>query len=136
MTVRVPNVDLRFFATAVILQRQTGGDLAVKYAGKDAASPARLKRRAHICALKWRDIPETISQSVKSFQAGTLPPPGALAKLDRPRISNWASHKGLSDKYPWGTSFEKSAQPDWFFEDKTLISGSVVVDWWQKNLNI
>jgi tight adherence protein B len=28
MTSRVPNVDLRFFATAVILQRQTGGDLA------------------------------------------------------------------------------------------------------------
>jgi tight adherence protein B len=28
MTVRVPNLDLRFFATAIILQRQTGGDLA------------------------------------------------------------------------------------------------------------
>ena len=28
MTERVGNVDLRFFATAVILQRQTGGDLA------------------------------------------------------------------------------------------------------------
>ena len=28
MTDRVPNLDLRFFATAVILQRQTGGDLA------------------------------------------------------------------------------------------------------------
>ena len=28
LTHRVPNVDLRFFATAVILQRQTGGDLA------------------------------------------------------------------------------------------------------------
>lgn len=28
MTERVPNVDLRFFATSVILQRQTGGDLA------------------------------------------------------------------------------------------------------------
>jgi tight adherence protein B len=28
MTERVPNVDLRFFATAIILQRQTGGDLA------------------------------------------------------------------------------------------------------------
>jgi len=28
MTQRVGNVDLRFFATAVILQRQTGGDLA------------------------------------------------------------------------------------------------------------
>ena len=28
MSDRVPNLDLRFFATAVILQRQTGGDLA------------------------------------------------------------------------------------------------------------
>jgi tight adherence protein B len=28
MTERVPNLDLSFFATAVILQRQTGGDLA------------------------------------------------------------------------------------------------------------
>ena len=28
MTERVPNVDLRFFATALILQKQTGGDLA------------------------------------------------------------------------------------------------------------
>ncbi len=28
MTRRIPNLDLRFFATAVILQRQTGGDLA------------------------------------------------------------------------------------------------------------
>jgi len=28
MTERIPNLDLRFFATAVILQRQTGGDLA------------------------------------------------------------------------------------------------------------
>jgi tight adherence protein B len=28
MTRRIPNLDLRFFATAVILQRTTGGDLA------------------------------------------------------------------------------------------------------------
>ncbi len=28
MTTRVPNLDLKFFATAIILQRQTGGDLA------------------------------------------------------------------------------------------------------------
>jgi tight adherence protein B len=28
LTERVPNLDLRFFATAVILQKQTGGDLA------------------------------------------------------------------------------------------------------------
>ena len=28
LTMRVPNLDLKFFSTAVILQRQTGGDLA------------------------------------------------------------------------------------------------------------
>jgi tight adherence protein B len=28
LTKRVPNMDLKFFATAVVLQRQTGGDLA------------------------------------------------------------------------------------------------------------
>ncbi len=28
LTVRVPNLDLKFFVTAVVLQRQTGGDLA------------------------------------------------------------------------------------------------------------
>ncbi len=28
MTMRVPSLDIRFFATAVLLQRQTGGDLA------------------------------------------------------------------------------------------------------------
>ncbi len=28
MTIRIPNLDLKFFVTAVILQRQTGGDLA------------------------------------------------------------------------------------------------------------
>jgi tight adherence protein B len=28
LTDRVPNLDLRFFCTAVVLQRQTGGDLA------------------------------------------------------------------------------------------------------------
>jgi len=28
MTTRIPNLDLKFFATAVVLQRQTGGDLA------------------------------------------------------------------------------------------------------------
>jgi tight adherence protein B len=28
LTKRIPNLDLKFFATAIILQRQTGGDLA------------------------------------------------------------------------------------------------------------
>jgi tight adherence protein B len=28
LTKRIPNLDLKFFATAIVLQRQTGGDLA------------------------------------------------------------------------------------------------------------
>jgi hypothetical protein len=124
---------LRRFSQPINPRWQEGGDLAVKYAGTEHCTPARLKRRAAICNLKWSDFPESILQTVKSFQAGTLPPPVALTKMKRPRISNWASHKGLPKKYPWGTSFEKSAQPDWFFEDKTLIEGSVVVDWWFRN---
>ncbi len=121
---------LRRFSQPINPRWQEGGDLAAKYAGTEHSTPARIKRRAQICSLKWSDIPDPIVQTVKSFQAGTLPPPAALKKLEKPRISNWASHKGLAAKYPWGTSFEKSAQPDWFFEDNNLITGTVVVDWW------
>jgi peptidoglycan hydrolase-like protein with peptidoglycan-binding domain len=120
---------LRRFSQPINPRWQKGGDLAEKYAGTESGSPARLKRRAQICALEWSDVPDTISKTVKAFQRGTLPPPEALRTLEHPRISNWASHKGLSKKYPWGIAFEKSKQPDWFFEDAKLIKGSVVVDY-------
>lgn len=121
---------LRRFSQPINPRWQTGGDLAKKYAGTEHCTPARMKRRAEICALKWSDIPVRIVKTVRAFQAGILPPPAALTEMERPRISNWASHKGLKQKYPWGVAFEKSVRPDWFFEDKTLIAGRIVVDWW------
>jgi hypothetical protein len=57
-----------------------------------------------------------------------MEPPWQVLQLDHPRISNWASHKGLKEKYPWGISFENSKRPDWFFEDVNLGPGVVVVD--------
>ena len=67
---------------------------------------------------------------VKDFQNGELPPPKELKKLKQPRISNWASHKGLAQKYPWGISFDDAKHPDWFFEDKNLFDGVVIIDHW------
>jgi hypothetical protein len=103
---------------------QAGGDLARKYAGKPAASPARLRRRARICALGWDGVPLWIMDDVRRFQEGILPPPCQLEALDHPRISNWASYPGIRKKYPWGIDF----QGDRFFEDVKLGRGSVVVD--------
>jgi len=120
---------MRRFSQPINPRWRKGGDLARKYAGTKYCTPARLRRRAKISSLTWDEIPEQIVEAVKAFQAGTLPPPTELHTLDKPRISNWASHKGLSKKYPWGISFERSKQPDWFFEDN-LIAGTVVVDHW------
>lgn len=117
---------MRRFSQPINPRWQRGGDLARKYAGTPHCTPARLNRRERISSLEWGDIPGTIARAVWSFQEGILRPPEELCFLDRPRISNWASHKGLAQKYPWGVSFEK----DWFFEDARLISGKVVVDHW------
>lgn len=48
---RVPNLDLRFFATAVILQRTTGGDLAEILEKISTLIRARLKLQGTIAAL-------------------------------------------------------------------------------------
>ena len=117
---------MRRFSQPINPRWQEGGDLARKYAGKKAGSPARLKRREHISSLTWEQIPEQIAEVVLAFQSGTLPPPAILLDMDRPRISNWASHNGLDKKYPWGIDFSK----EWFFEDVRLIKGSVIVDYW------
>ncbi|MDJ0766544.1 MAG: hypothetical protein QNJ97_26455 [Myxococcota bacterium] len=123
---------MRRFSQPINPRWQRGGDLARKYAGTKYCSPARLRRRAIISSLTWDQIPKQIIETVKAFQQGVIPPPSELKDLERPRISNWASHKNLDKKYPWGISFEKARQPDWFFEDKKLIKGSVVVDHWQE----
>jgi hypothetical protein len=118
---------MRRFSQPINPRWQRGGDLAKKFAGKPASHPLRLSRRERICKMSWSAIPDQIIKAVTDFQYGELPPPGALKSMDKPRISNWASHKGLSKKYPWGVSFEGGSQPDWFFEDQRLRKGKVIV---------
>ncbi len=121
---------MRRFCQPINPRWMEGGDLARKYAGTKHCSPARLRRRARISALTWAEIPATITDVVRAFQAGLLPPPAEVLEIDRPRISNWASHRGLEEKYPWGICFSVSRSRDWFFEDSRLIAGHVVVDHW------
>jgi tight adherence protein B len=51
MATRIPDMDLRFFATAVVLQRTTGGDLAEILAKIASLIRARLKLQGTIAAL-------------------------------------------------------------------------------------
>ena len=51
MSDRVPNLDLRFFVTAVVLQRQTGGDLAEVLDKIASLTRERFKIRGQIQAL-------------------------------------------------------------------------------------
>lgn len=118
---------MRRFSQPINPRWQEGGDLATKNAGTELCTPARLARRAQICALAWDQIPSQIVEAVRAFQEGRLPPPAAVAALEKKRISNWASHDGLAEKYPWGVSFDRKERKDWFFEDNRLIKGCVVV---------
>ena len=102
----------------------TGGDLARKYAGRNAASAQRLARRARICAMGYSDIPRQIRQAVRAFAAGELFPPEKLTTISKSRISNWASLKSTPVNFPWGLDIAG----DWFFEDANLKDGIVAVD--------
>jgi hypothetical protein len=120
---------MRRFSQPINPRWQKGGDLARRYRNKPAGSPARLRRRARICALKWGDdeISATVSGVITDFYLGLLRPPDELQMLDHPRISNWASYPGLRERYPHGIDF----RGDWFFEDVNLGPGVVVVDHWR-----
>ena len=67
LTDRVPNLDLKFFVTAVILQRQTGGDLAeildkighlirerLRFGGRSKHSPVKVGCLESCCWLCHR----------------------------------------------------------------------------------
>jgi hypothetical protein len=115
---------LRAFSQSINPRWMTGGDLARKYFKNDAASKARLARREMICGLSWSDIPwVNIRAAVSAFAEGRLPYPVELASSQFPRVSNWASLDSTPTKFPWGVDI----QGDWFFEDKELITGDVVV---------
>ena len=70
MTNRVPNLDLRFFATAVILQRQTGGDLAEILDKIGYIVRERFKIFGQIQALtgEGRDLVVALAEGVDDFE--------------------------------------------------------------------
>lgn len=104
-----------------------------KWEGSKFCTPDKLRRRESISSLTWEEIPAGVRRWVVEFQNGTLFPPDEIARLDRPRISNWAAKwlkkkrdgelKTLDRVYPWGVDFGGN----WFFEDDGLLSGYVDV---------
>lgn len=115
---------VRLFSQPINPRWQRGGDKAIEYAGTKYASESRLRRREKICNLTSAHIPDTIYDAVIDFSNGVLFPPPILCHIGgKSRISNWASLKSTPRKYPWGTRIEG----DWFFEDKELVDGCVVI---------
>lgn len=114
---------MRAFSQPINPRWMTGGDLARKYALRDAGSAARLARREKICAMQMRHIPRVIRGAIRDFANGDLLLPDAIAVLPRPRVSNWASLKSTPVKFPHGVDIDG----DWFFEDYNLSPGFVMV---------
>jgi hypothetical protein len=113
---------MRAFSQPINRRWMTGGDLARKYIGRNAASKQRLARRAQICAMT--KFPRIINSIVEALQNGEniiIWKIGETINCYTQRISNWASLKSTPKKYPWGMDIDG----DWFFEDKNLISGVV-----------
>jgi hypothetical protein len=115
---------LRRFSQPINPDWQRGGRLAKKYAGTEHCTEAKFQRRERISHLRPDEIPLRLRVFLRGFVEGKVFPPDALAELDKPRISNWASYGGLSEKYPWGIDF---GTRNWFFEDRNLIKGCVIV---------
>lgn len=118
---------LRRFSQPINPRWMAGGDLARRYAGRPEASPAKLKRRAKICALKWHQIPAKIRAAIARFSAGQLLPPAAVLEMPRNRISNWASYPSVDKKFGGGIWLKGN----YFFEDKGLIPDVVLPDPWR-----
>jgi len=105
-----------------------------QYYGTDHCSPSRLARRKKMANMAWEDIPLRVRNWVVEFQNGVLFPPDKLARLRKPRISNWGAKSmkknlngkkvPLSEWAPHGINLGNN----WFFEDKSLIDGFVDVE--------
>jgi hypothetical protein len=76
-----------------------------------------------VSGLKTCDIPYEILKAVEDFADGMLFPPEVLNTMKRPRISNWASLPSTPTRFPHGVDIDG----DWFFEDKSLVDGCVIV---------
>lgn len=111
---------MRAFSQPINPRWMTGGDLARKYAKRDAGSARRLARRARIC--KKTTFPRAIDLAVAEFAEGRIHPPVFLSSIAYPRINNWASLPSTPRKFPHGVDVDG----DWFFEEKNTKLGSVV----------
>jgi hypothetical protein len=118
---------MRAFSQPINPKWQKGGVLAEKFKNKEAGSPARLRRRASICSLteeKIKSKAPQIYKAVKDFQDGALFMPDVFANAIKSRASNWASLPSTPKKNPQGFDIDG----DWFFEDKNLIPGFIIVE--------
>jgi len=118
---------LRRFSQPVNPRWQRGGDLAERYAGTKACTEAKFRRREMICGLTWAEIPHEVLNGVNAFTYVPMDPGYEVLALPKPRVSNFASTTAARKrKYPWGIDIGGN----WYFEDKLLRPGSVVVDHW------
>ena len=118
---------VKLFSQPINQRWSRGGDLARKYAGTKYTTEEKLDRREHIQSLEWSDISWHIEDAVLKFEEGLLLPSDEIFSLEKKRISNWASHENTPKKFPWGLSLGDN---NWFFEDRRLIEGTVVIDHW------
>jgi hypothetical protein len=114
---------VRMFSQPINPRWARGGDKAEKYKNTKFATEARLRRRDETTRMKACDIPYEILKAVEDFADGMLFPPEILTTMDRPRISNWASLPSTPTSFPHGVDIDG----DWFFEDKSLVDGCVIV---------
>jgi hypothetical protein len=117
---------LRRFSQPINPRHMRGGDICERERkkGNPMYSDKRLDRRERVSHLRPDEIPLRLRVFLRGFVEGKVFPPDALAELDKPRISNWASYGGLRKRYPWGIDF---GTKNWFFEDRNLIKGCVIV---------
>jgi len=122
---------VRRFSQPINPRWYRNGDLARKYANTEYTTEQKFRRRERISSLTWSQIGLEAGTTIEDFQLGLLEPPAEVLKLRKPRISDWASHKNLPKKFPWGIKIiDVGKRSNWFFENKRLIPGHVVVDYW------
>lgn len=124
---------MRRFSQPINPRWYRGGDLALKYAGTKYTTVAKFKRRERIASLGWNDFRWEMEDTIIKLENGLLPPPAKIINLDKHRISDWASHPNLPKKFPWGTTVQENGKrKDWFFENRHLADGRVVIDHWTR----
>lgn len=124
---------VRRFSQPINPRWYRNGDLARRHANTKYTTEAKFRRRERISGLTLDDFGWELEGSLSDFQEGLLEPPPGVLNLKKNRISDWASHKSLPKKFPWGIKIDEvKGRSNWFFENRKLIHGTVIVDYWHK----